>query len=172
MRAAVWILSIVALCCCVTLKCIYDEYPCNQRLQYAGFVLQESCSKVGADYFQKGCHQDQLSFALKIFCVLFLNMPMALSAEVLQKMCLTSMNYSPLMHKSKIRTIRFNSEQFVTMNPFQLCTVCYDVHETWGPCARALQCCERSLRRDKLAWPLRWSNTFPIRNHVDDSFTS
>jgi hypothetical protein len=37
--------------------------------------------------FQKSDYQYRLSFALKIFCVLFLNMPMALSAEALQKMC-------------------------------------------------------------------------------------
>ena len=34
------------------------------------------------------------------------------------------------------------------------------MREAWGPCARAWQCVEKSLRRDALAWLPQWSRAF------------
>jgi hypothetical protein len=58
--------------------------------------------------------------------------------------CAASTNYSIRMNKTKMPAILFKYHGTVTM-----CTAI--MPETWGTCARASQCGEKSLRRDVLA---------------------
>ena len=115
------------------------------------------------NYFQNSDHQYRLSFALKILFVSFLNMAMALKAE-----------YAPPLQRITAFVCMMDprcAQSFSNMHSYELTMCTAIMHETWGPCARASRCGAKSLQRDVLAWPLRWSSAFRSKaSNAHDAF--
>ncbi len=98
---------------------------------------------------------------LKIDARLFSELQPSISIEFIPTLCFiieyVDGNYSVHKMRHHIK-ILYHANAWIqdAINPFLICTVTVTrctafMRETWGPYARASQCCEKSLRRDVLA---------------------